>query len=296
MRGKKFPTAMRRVAESACACARTHACTCAEREGEREGEAGRESQWGGRKRERAGQGARRANSITLSQMCARTRACEQTHHGGRWFRARAGRTHGSSRLWSTHLARTRKGEALPLGARCRKRPQPCQKVQRWRWQRPIAHQFRRAGQPMRVRASLKPRAAPCARNIPQHQPVCIVCRSASSSLPLCDPRRRPSMVWHRPSAIADAAVRSLRTRTGRRVSGGAGAGPVRERCPLFAAANPLSAAPMHASTRTQAHARTHMHTCAAAQAHPPRAGLGRPGACPPRHAYSRRGPARGRST
>ena len=223
---------------------------------------------------------------SLSQMCARTRACEQTHHGGRWFRARAGRTHGSSRLWSTHLARTRKGEALPLGARCRKRPQPCQKVQRWRWQRPIAHQFRRAGQPMRERASLKPRAAPCARNIPQHQPVCIVCRSASSSLPLCDPRRRPSMVWHRPSAIADAAVKSLPTRTGRRVSG-ADAGPVTERCPLFAAAT-LSAAPMHASTRTQAHARTHMHTCAAAQAHPPRAGLGRPGACPPRHAYSRR--------
>ena len=199
---------------------------------------------------------------SLSQMCARTRACEQTHHGGRWFRARAGRTHGSSRLWSTHLARTRKGEALPLGARCRKRPQPCQKVQRWRWQRPIAHQFRRAGQPMRVRASLKPRAAPCARNIPQHQPVCIVCRSASSSLPLCDPRRRPSMLWHRPSAIADAAVRSLRTRTGRRVSGGAGAGPVTERCPLFAAATPLSAAPMHASTRTH----THAHLCSSASA------------------------------
>ena len=243
-------------------------------------------------------GRRRRHGPTrsLSQMCARTRACEQTHHGGRWFRARAGRTHGSSRLWSTHLARTRKGEALPLGARCRKRPQPCQKVQRWRWQRPIAHQFRRAGQPMRVRASLKPRAAPCARNIPQHQPVCIVCRSASSSLPLCDPRRRPSMVWHRPSAIADAAVRSLRTRTGRRVSGGAGAGPVTERCPLFAAATPLSAAPMHASTRTQAHARTHMHTCAAAQAHPPRAGLGRPGACPPRHAYSRRSTYSARAT
>ena len=120
--------------------------------------------------------------------------------------------------------------------------------------------------------------------------------AASSSLPLCDPRRRPSMLWHRPSAIADAAVRSLRTRTGRRVSGGAGAGPVTERCPLFAAATPLSAAPMHASTRTQAHARTHMHTCAAAQAHPPRAGLGRPGACPPRHAYSRRSTYSARAT
>ena len=96
----------------------------------------------------------------------------------------------------------------------------------------------------------------------QHPPVCIVCRSASSSLPLGDPRRRPSMLWHRPSAIADAAVRSLRTRTGRRVSGGAGAGPVTERCPLFAAATPLSAAPMHASTRTH----THAHLCSSASA------------------------------
>jgi hypothetical protein len=78
LRGKKIPTAMRRVAESACACARTHACTCAEREGEREGEAGRESQWGGRKRERAGQGARRANSITFANVRTHARVRANT--------------------------------------------------------------------------------------------------------------------------------------------------------------------------------------------------------------------------
>ena len=153
LRGKKRP----KIFPQPCAVwqrvrahvhARTHARVQRGRARGRERRGERVSGEVERGRER-GRG-RDVQTRSLSQMCARTRACEQTHHGGRWFRARAGRTHGSSRLWSTHLARTRKGEALPLGARCRKPPQPCQKVQRWRWQRPIAHQFRRAGQPMRV--------------------------------------------------------------------------------------------------------------------------------------------------
>ena len=92
LRGKKFPTAMRRVAESACACARTHACTCAEREGEREGEAGRESQWGGRKRE-SGAGGETCK-LDHFRKCAhaRARASKHTTVGGGSGRAPAGRT------------------------------------------------------------------------------------------------------------------------------------------------------------------------------------------------------------